>query len=314
MLRITDDRKRELTFGRAPQRIVSLVPSDTLSVADLGARGALVACTDYCELPTDVVAGLPRIGGTKNPRLDAIMALEPDLILANQEENTRSDLEKLAAAGFRVFVAFPKRVADGLAHLARLARILYVDREPAVRALLKAGYDAMQHAERARLEAPPVSVFCPIWMDPLMTINGETFISDMLRLGGADNVFFDRDRRYPLAADLSPVGAGGARLITKPTERDVRYPRITRDELVARDPDLILLPSEPHPFSEEDARIFAALPSPAGKARRVVFCDGKDLCWSGSRSVTAIDRIRALVRNEGEGVSARLGESMQSAR
>ena len=299
MLRITDDRKRELTFGRAPQRIVSLVPSDTLSVADLGARGALVACTDYCELPADVVAALPRIGGTKNPRLEAIMALEPDLILANQEENTRSDLEKLAAAGFRVFVAFPKRVADGMAHLARLARILHVTREPAVQALLKAGYDAMQRAAHSRLEVPPVSVFCPIWMGPLMTINGDTFVSDMLRLGGADNVFFDRERRYPLAADLSPVGAGGARVIQKPTERDVRYPRITQEELVARDPDLILLPSEPHAFSEEDARIFAALPSPSGKKRRVAFCDGKDLSWYGSRSAAGIDRLRALVRNAG---------------
>lgn len=296
MLRITDDRKRELTFGRAPQRIVSLVPSDTLSVADLGAKSALIACTDYCELPEDVVATLPRIGGTKNPRVDEIMKLEPDLILANQEENTRSDLEKLAAAGFRVFVAFPKRVADGMAHLARLARILHVAREPAVQALLKSGYDAMQRAEAARASAPPISVFCPIWMEPLMTINGDTFISDMLRLGGADNVFFDRDRRYPLAADLSPVGAGGARLVSKPTDRDVRYPRISREELAERDPDLILLPSEPHPFSEEDARIFEGVPSPSGKTRRVVFCDGKDLCWYGSRSVAGIDRVRAVVQ------------------
>lgn len=295
MFRIIDDRKRELTFGRAPQRIVSLVPSDTLSIADLGAADTLVGCTDYCELPSDVVEHLPRVGGTKNPRLADILALEPDLVLANQEENTQSDLEKLVAARIRVFVAFPKRVADGLAHLARLARIVHRDREPAVRALLKAGYDAMQAAERARLDTPSISVFCPIWMDPLMTINGDTFMSDMLRLGGADNVFHDRERRYPLAADLAPIGASSARITGKSAERDVRYPRLSRAELVDRDPDLILLPSEPHPFSEAEARIFAELPSPTGKTRRIVLCDGKDLCWHGSRSVQAIARVRALV-------------------
>ena len=293
MLRVTDDRNRELTFGRAPTRVVSLVPSDTLSVADLGAGHALVACTDYCELPTDLVAKLPRIGGTKNPRVDEIIALEPDLILANQEENTRGDLEKLAAAGFRVFVAFPKRVIDGIAHLARLARIFHRDREPEVRALLRAGYQAMQQAEAARGVEAPVSVFCPIWMDPLMTIHGETFISDMLRIAGADNVFFDRERRYPLAADL---GMRVPRIFeSRHTSRDVRYPRVTLEELAARDPDLILLPSEPHPFGEADAAVFAGVPSPSGKRRHIVSCDGKDLCWYGSRSVEGIGRTRALV-------------------
>src|SRR5271165_2644283 len=120
---VTDDRGRPLYFHAAPRRVVSLVPSDTLSVAALGCEGALVGRTDYCELPADVVARLPSVGGTKNPRVDAVCALEPDLVLSNQEENTRSDLEAIAQRGFRVYVAFPRRVADGLAHLAKLARI-----------------------------------------------------------------------------------------------------------------------------------------------------------------------------------------------
>src|ERR1700733_9880667 len=132
----TDDRKRVLEFSRAPARVVSLVPSDTLNVAALGCREALVGRTDYCELPADVVAALPSVGGTKNPRIDDIVRLEPDLVLANQEENTRGDLEALAQRGVRVYVAFPKRVADGLAHLARLARIFGVARDPSVRELV----------------------------------------------------------------------------------------------------------------------------------------------------------------------------------
>src|SRR5580698_2255351 len=113
VVRVADDRKRVLEFSGPPKRVVSLVPSDTLNVAALGCESALVGKTDYCELPADVVAALPSVGGTKNPRVEDIVRLEPDLVLANQEENTRGDLEALAQRGVRVYVAFQKRVADG---------------------------------------------------------------------------------------------------------------------------------------------------------------------------------------------------------
>ncbi len=292
MLTITDDRGRALSFSRAPLRVVSLVPSDTLNVAALGCAGALVGRTDYCELPVDVVAKIPAIGGTKNPRVDDVCALEPDLVLANQEENTRSDLEAIAQRGFRVYVAFPKRVADGIAHLAKLARIFRVNTDPAARALMKQAYEAHREAEAARATIVPVRTFCPIWMDPLMTIHGATFISDMLDLVGAQNVFADRERRYPLAADLgkakplSPERVG---------DRDVRYPRVTMDEVNARAPELVLLPDEPHPFSDADAAVFRAQPTPAAARDAVVRMNGKDLCWYGARSAEGIPRLRELV-------------------
>src|SRR5215472_3278681 len=141
MVKLRDDRGRDLAFVAAPKRVVSLVPSDTLTVAALGCAGALVGRTDYCELPEEVVAHLPSVGGTKNPRLEVVFDLAPDLVLANQEENTRGDLEKLAQRGLRVFVAFPKRVADGLAHMARLARAFDVEGDDAVRLLCKQGYE-----------------------------------------------------------------------------------------------------------------------------------------------------------------------------
>jgi ABC-type Fe3+-hydroxamate transport system substrate-binding protein len=290
-MRITDDRGRELNFLAAPKRVVSLVPSDTLSIADLGCAAALVGRTDYCELPKNIVEKLPSVGGTKNPKLDAIADLSPDLILVNQEENTRSDIEELARRGFRIYVAFPKRVVDGFSHLARLAKIFKVDQDPNVRALVKKAYDAMNDAEAARKTKTPLRTFCPIWMDPLMTIHGATFISDMLHIAGAQNVFADRERLYPLAADLGKRTPASSE---KNAERDVRYPRVTLDEVVARAPKLILLPDEPHPFSEEDADVFRALDVPAAK-KNVVTCSGKDLCWYGSRSVDGISRVRALV-------------------
>lgn len=294
ILRIVDDRNRELTFGAAPRRVVSLVPSDTFNVAALGAGHTLVGRTDYCELPADLVAKVPSVGGTKNPRLEAIAELAPDLVLANQEENTKSDLEKLAQQGIKVYVSFPRRVAAGIAHLARLAKIFRVEREPDARALLEDCYRAVREAEEALTRTAPLSVFCPIWMKPLMTIHGDTFISDMLRLAGANNVFADRERRYPLAADLGgrePMSAEG---------RDTRYPRVTFEELIARAPELVLLPDEPHPFSEEDAEVFRALAIPAAGRGAVVRTGGKDLCWYGARSATGLPALRDLVASYGK--------------
>src|SRR5215472_15195795 len=179
-LRILDDRSRELDFSGPPKRVVSLVPSDTFNVAALGCGGALVGRTDWCDLPEELTLRLPSVGGTKNARVDAVSDLTPDLVLANQEENTRGDLEELARRGLRVYVAFPKRVSDGLGHLAKLARIFGVHHDPSVRALFDRGRDELCAAVEAHRRAGPVKAFCPIWMKPLMTINGDTFISDML--------------------------------------------------------------------------------------------------------------------------------------
>jgi ABC-type hemin transport system substrate-binding protein len=301
-VKIVDDRGRELSFAAPPKRVVSLVPSDTYTVAAVGCGGALVGRTDYCELPKELVRALPSIGGTKNPRVADVLALQPDLVVANQEENTKRDLEALAREGIRVYVAFPRRVADGIAHMAKLARIFRVEKDERVRVLCKQGYEAVREAEAVRKTTPGIRTFCPIWMDPLMTINEATFIHDMLRLAGAENVFADRERRYPLAADLgaadleaADLGKGRALSPEKVEGRDTRYPRITMAEVEARAPELVLLPDEPHPFSEADADVFRAQRTPAAKRRAIVRTSGKDLCWYGARSVEGIGRVRALV-------------------
>jgi ABC-type Fe3+-hydroxamate transport system substrate-binding protein len=303
-LRIRDDRDRELDFPTPPARLVSLVPSDTSNVAALGCAGALVGRTDYCDVPAEVVARLPSVGGTKNPRVDDVCALQPDLVLCNQEENTRGDLEELARRGVRVYVAFPRRVADGLSHLARLARVLGVAGETSARDLLARGYHALREASDARSRTTPLRAFCPIWMKPLMTIHGDTFISDMLDLCGAQNVFADRERRYPLAADLGKAAPLPA---DKVAGRDVRYPRVTLEEVVARSPEIVFLPDEPHPFTDEDAAVFRSLDVPAAARGAVVRTGGKDLCWYGARSVDALPRVRRLVAAYAACVPAGLG-------
>ena len=280
-LRVYDDRRRELLFIRPPRRIVSLVPSDTLNVFAVGAGDRLVGRTRYCIAPERRVEAIPVVGGTKDVDVDAVVQLQPDLILANQEENSRVHLEQLARMDLPVFVAFPRTVADGLAHLARLARI--VGTEERSRDLLRNGLETWRALTEE--QRPGVATFVPIWMEPLMTINGDTFISDSLVLAGGRNVFADRERRYPLQAD---VGAAEAR---PAGDRDTRYPRVTFDEVAGRSPEIVLLPDEPHPFSEVDARVFRErLPR-----AKIAFCDGRDLSWYGAQSIDGLPRLRALI-------------------
>jgi hypothetical protein len=125
-----------------------------------------------------------------------------------------------------------------------------------------------------------------------MTLNGATFISDVLDLSGAENVFADRERRYPLAADLgNEVALTGAKV----EGRDTRYPRVTLAEVASRKPELVLLPDEPHPFTEADADVFRALDIPAARSGAVARISGKDLCWYGARTIEGLSRMRAIV-------------------
>ncbi|HEY4176871.1 MAG TPA: helical backbone metal receptor [Kofleriaceae bacterium] len=273
MLKLTDDLGRQLIFGAPPQRIVSLVPSDTYSVIALGAVERLVGRTTYCVSPE--AASVPTVGGTKDVDVDAVIALSPQLVIANQEENTRATLEALAAARVPVLVSLPRRVEQGVAHLARLARILGATDLPRAKDLVRRGYALSAQRATAR------TAFIPIWMDPLMTLNADTFGSDVLAQIGIANTFGDRLRLYPLAADLgksAPQDAG---------QRDVRYPRVSLAEVSARGADLIILPDEPHAFSAEDEAVLrGALPD--AKVFRV---DGKDLFWYGAWSIEALDRL-----------------------
>jgi len=295
-IKVKDDRERRHVFPTPPRRVVSLVPSDTYSIVRLGARDRLVGRTRFCVEPKGEVEAIEDVGGTKDADVARIIDLEPDLVVANQEENTRAMIARLDDAGIPVFVSFPRRVADGIAHLARLAMALGLGEDPKARALVASAYHAHREAEKRRGERVPVRAFVPIWMDPLMTVHEETFISDMMDLVGAQNIFADRRRRYPLAADL---GKAEPLPPERVGSRDTRYPRVTLEEVASRAPEVVLLPDEPHAFTEDDASVFRGLDMPAAKSNRVVFCDGKDLMWYGARSVEGLERLRRLV-NDGE--------------
>jgi len=289
-VKIRDDMGRELVLMREPRRIVSLVPSDTYTVCAIGAGDRLVGRTSYCVLPVEAVAGVATVGGTKDVDAEAVSALAPDLVIANQEENARAPLEELARRGLPLFVSFPRRVADGIAHMARLARILGLARAPQAEDLARRAYQALR--PDGELEEPLPRAFVPIWKDPLMTFHQDTYGSDMLLQAGCANAFADRERRYPLAADLgrrSPLPSD------RMGDRDTRYPRVTVEEVVARAPDLVLLPDEPYAFTADDLAWIGELDVPAARRGAVALADGKDLFWYGAWSVDALPRLRALV-------------------
>ena len=241
MITAVDALGRALRLAGPARRVVSLVPSETESVAALGGLGVLVGRSDYCTEPRGSIERIPSCGGTKSIDVARVAALAPDLILVNQEENAKKEVERLIAAGLPVHVSFPHDVRESLAYVETLARLLGVE-AVGVEGALGATREAVRRAlERGALRrSVPLRVFVPIWMDPLMTFDGRTFASDLLELAGAVNVFGNRPRRYPLAADLGTAPALPAEQIAG---RDTRYPRVTIDEVVAQSPDLVLLHS-----------------------------------------------------------------------
>jgi len=295
----------ELGFHDAPRRVVSLVPSVTESLFGLGCGGALVGVTDFCVHPAEAVKRLPRVGGTKNPDLQRIQAAMPDLIIANQEENSQASLAALAAEGFRVWLTFPRTVRQALDLLHDLVRLFRVS---AMGHQLSALETAYEWASLAAENTPPVKVFCPIWREPgahppaegprwWMTIHRDTYVHDVIRLCGGRNVFADRERRYPLAADL---GESQAATPGPAAGRDTRYPRVTTQEVAEQAPDLILLPSEPYLFSESDLAAFDDFGEiPAVKNKNIRLVDGSLLTWHGIRVARALAELPAII-NPGE--------------
>lgn len=287
---VVDALGREVRLEAPARRIVSLVPSETEAVCDLAGEGAIAGCTDYCEEPVGIRDRVRSVGGTKKFDVEAVAALAPDLVLANKEENGRTLVETLIERGLPVHVSFPLTVGDALEYLASLATLLGVDPDahPAVCAARHAYERRRRYAGRVR----PVRVFVPIWMEPPMTFDGRVFASDLLDLCGATNVFSDRPRRYPLAADL---GRAAPMPRERLGDRDTRYPRIRWDELREREPEAVLLPDEPHRFTEEDARVIGGHVPSVAERGAISFCSGKDLFWYGTRVARAIDRVGELI-------------------
>jgi ABC-type Fe3+-hydroxamate transport system substrate-binding protein len=250
-------------------RVVSLCPSLTELVFDLGRGDALVGRTKFCVHPADRVAAVPSVGGTKNPKIERVVALAPDLVLLNEEENRREDAEALAAAGVPLHVSFPKDASGTAAMVRDLGRAL-----GAGDAAARLADDIERRAATVRARAmarraggePPVRWAYLIWRRPWMAVRDDTFVSALLDQAGGENVF---------------AGA------------DARYPEITAAALGAADPDVVLLSSEPFPFADvhgDELASESALPRD-----RFVLADGELLSWHGARTADGVEYAEALL-------------------
>jgi ABC-type Fe3+-hydroxamate transport system substrate-binding protein len=255
---VLDMLGREINIPENPKRIVSLVPSQTELLFDLGLDEKIVGVTWFCVHPKDRVKSKAKIGGTKNIKIDKIRELQPDLIIANKEENEREHIEELAAE-FPVWVSDISTVEDAVRMIRELGTITGM---PAA---------ADKYAQTVRQEfmtlekAPARRTLYLIWREPYMSIGNDTFIHHILSRIGLENVCGEQ----------------------------TRYPELDADQIKELNPELILLSSEPYPFTEKHiAELEAILPE-----ARVKLVDGEMFSWYGSRLVKAVPYLNSFVQN-----------------
>lgn len=212
---IIDDLGEPVPLTEKPRTVVSLVPSLTDAI-EATSPGLVVGATDYCTHPPTL--DVPRVGGSKYPRVDDVLALRPELVVANAEENRPEDVERIRADGIPVWVtAAAATVPEGLG---------------SVRRLLTQGLDAPEpawlvEAEHLWRDVPPkkATAIVPVWRRPWVVLGRDTFAGDvLLRLGVANAYADDPDR----------------------------YPRPSLDALRAKEFDLVVLPDEPYEFTADD--------------------------------------------------------------
>jgi ABC-type Fe3+-hydroxamate transport system substrate-binding protein len=235
--------KLEIHFP--PKRIVSLVPSQTELLFDLGLEEEVIGITKFCVHPQQWWRNKLRVGGTKKLHIDKILALNPDLIIANKEENTQTEIEFLATK-FPVWVSDIGNIAQAMEMIRTVGDLVNKSAEASVLLQeIKSGFDALRPINQ------PKRIAYFIWKDPWMTIGHDTFIHSMINHIGWKNVYATQ----------------------------TRYPETTLEVLRQLAPEIVLLSSEPYPFKEKHiAELQAILPD-----SRIQLVDGEMFSWYGSR-------------------------------
>jgi ABC-type Fe3+-hydroxamate transport system substrate-binding protein len=247
-----------------PNRIISLVPSLTEALFSFGVGEKVVGRTRYCLWPPRAVGKVPTVGGTKKVDVRRALELEPDLIVAVKEENARENVEELEEAGVPIFIGAPEDVAGAIRLLRELAERVEAPRTEAVLDPIERVYGRLKNGV---VRGAPL-VFVPIWKKPYMSVGSDTYVHDVLEMCGGENICSDA----------------------------TRYPIITLKGVEAAQPEVILLPDEPYPFSAEDLEDFYALDVPAIHADRIHLVDGKLLTWYGPRMASSLVQLSTLLR------------------
>lgn len=246
----TDQMHRTLLVPEIPERIISLVPSQTELLHDLGLGERVVGITKFCIHPEAWFRGKARVGGTKKVDLEKVRALKPDLIIGNKEENTQTDIEALETE-FPVWMSDVRDLDGALDMIRRVGTLTGSDSKAEEQITgIEQAFASLQPL------SPPRSAAYLIWHEPMMVAGNDTFVNDMLRRCGLTNAFAHRPERYP---EVAPA------------------------ELAAADPDVILLSSEPFPFAEKHIPHYTML-CPGTPVHLV---DGELFSWYGSRLLKA---------------------------
>jgi ABC-type Fe3+-hydroxamate transport system substrate-binding protein len=247
-----------------PRRVVSLCPSITETLVAIGGLKRLAAATRFCVRPEGLLWGLPRIGGTKNPDIPRILALKPDLVFVNEEENRIEDVRALEEAGVEVDATFPRTVSEVPGAIRRWGSRMGEGSESEAEALARRIEDELKGLEAEPTGVPFLYAYW-IWKDPWMTISDDTYVADLLRLAGGVNVF------------------------GRETER---YPAMTPEASLERGADVHFFPSEPYPFRREKHEPLSE--QLFGKERVRLFVEGDDYCWHGVRTLEGLKAMRHL--------------------
>ena len=252
----TDDFGLPSDFA-LPRRIVSLVPSQTELLFDLGLEEEVVGITKFCVHPPEWFQRKKRVGGTKTVHLEKVAALRPDLIIGNKEENERAQIEALAGH-FPVWISDIATFRDALDMILRVGAL--TGKATRAQALVAEITDAFETYRQQAVPLGRAAYF--IWRKPYMVAANGTFIHEMMGMAGFENVFADLER----------------------------YPEISLDSLAAAQPDCILLSSEPYPFAEKHIAAFRE----ACPAARIGIVDGEMFSWYGSRLRFVPDYFRTV--------------------
>jgi ABC-type Fe3+-hydroxamate transport system substrate-binding protein len=240
---------------KSPQKIISLVPSLTELLFDLGLEDQIIGRTRFCIHPKGKVDQVEIMGGTKNPRIDKIRKAKPDLIIANREENRKEDVDNLQK-DFEVMVSDIKTIEDALFTIHDIGN--RCGAKKAAKELISAIRKEYHNAP----DEPQLSVAYMIWRDPWMTVGADTYIHSVLNHWNLKNVFSNQ----------------------------TRYPKTTLEDLSNKNPDIILLSSEPYPFKEKHIKqVETACPD-----SRILLVDGEWFSWYGSRMLPSFRKLNSF--------------------
>lgn len=244
----------EVKFSYPPQRIISLVPSQTELLYDLGLDQEVVGITKFCERPAAWYNTKSKVGGTKKLRLDVIDSLQPDLIIGNKEENDKDDIEMLQQK-YPVWMSDIVTLNDALWMINALGDLTdKVDKSKTLAAQITSSF--------AQIKKRKARVLYLIWRNPWMGAGSGSFIHSMMEQMGLTNVL----------------------------EKLARYPELTTTQIQALRPDHVFLSSEPYPFHEKHLKELKMILPKA----QMILVDGQFFSWYGSRLVKAPDYFNSL--------------------